>query len=49
MQPYSGSSPRGWLPPEGATLFVGNLAYDGDIDEMKKQLATAIEDRIGGE
>jgi CvfB-like winged helix domain/SAP domain len=32
-QPYSGKSPRGWLAPEGSTVFVGNLPFT--IDNMR--------------
>ena len=31
--PYSGKSPKGWRAPEGATLFVGNLAFS--VDNMR--------------
>ena len=42
-QPYSGKSPRGWKLPEGATLFVGNLAFNTDM----MTLARAVEQLIG--
>jgi CvfB-like winged helix domain/SAP domain len=29
-QPYSGKSPRGWVAPEGSTLFIGNLPFTTD-------------------
>lgn len=42
-QPYSGKSPRGWKFPEGATLFVANLAFSTD----SMTLAEAVERKIG--
>jgi len=42
-EPYSGKSPRGWRPPEGCTVFVGNLPFE--LTSM--ELARAFEKRIG--
>ena len=42
-EPYNGKAPQGWRPPEGCTVYVGNLAFE--VDEM--ELARAVEALIG--
>lgn len=42
-EPYTGKAPQGWRPPEGCTVYVGNLPFE--VDEM--ELARAVETIIG--
>lgn len=42
-QPYTGKAPKGWVPQDSCTLFIGNLPFSTD----NMMLARAIEYKVG--